>query len=221
VYRAGRAATSLRRVGGERVRSRLAAGMSGAMDAAPETFFAEDAAAWRAWLEANHATKREVWLVLLKTHVKRPSVRLAEAVEEALCFGWIDGMLRRIDDERHMLRFTPRRPGSVWAASNKARVERLIAEGRMRPEGLALVEKAKRRGEWDRADAREDVSVVPDDLAAGLDGDPAACEAWGRLAPSHRKLYLSWIGDAKRPATRARRVAETVRRVREGVLPGA
>lgn len=189
--------------------------------AAPLTFFAEDAAAWRAWLEEHHDTEREVWLVLLKVHVDRPSVSYEEAVMEALCFGWIDGMLRRVDDESHMLRFTPRKPGSVWAASNKARVGRLIAEGRMRPEGLALVEEAKRRGEWDRVDEREDVSVVPHDLAAALAEDATAREAWERLAPSHKKMYLSWIEDAKRPETRARRVAETVRRAREGRRPGA
>ncbi len=188
---------------------------------APGTFFAPDVATWREWLEVHHATAREVWLVLLKTHVKRPSVSYEEAVQEALCFGWIDGMLRRIDDESHMVRFTPRKPGSVWAASNKARVERLIAAGRMRPEGLALVEEAKRRGEWDRADEREDVTTVPDDLAAALTVDATAREAWERLAPSHKKSYLSWIGDARRPETRARRVAETVRRVAEGRRPGA
>lgn len=187
----------------------------------PRTFFAESAAAWRAWLEAHHATEREVWLVLLKVHVPRPSVTYEEAVQEALCFGWIDGMLRRIDDESHMLRFTPRKPGSVWAVSNKARVERLIAEGRMRPEGLAMVEEAKARGEWDRADEREDVTAVPDDLATALDGDAAAREAWERLAPSHKKQYLYWVGEAKRPQTRARRVAETVRRAREGRRFGA
>jgi len=198
-------------------------GMTGPMSdpAAPSTFFAADAAAWRAWLEGHHATEREVWLVLLKRHVPRRSIRLDEAVEEALCFGWIDGMLRRIDDESHMLRFTPRRPGSVWAASNKARVERLIAEGRMRSEGLALVEEAKRRGEWDRVDEREEASVAPDDLAEALTRNAAAHESWERLAPSHKKMYLSWIAEAKRPETRARRIAETVRRAREGRRPGA
>ena len=124
------------------------------------------------------------------------------------------------DDTSHMLRFTPRKAGSVWAASNKARVKRLIAEARMRPEGLAMVEEAKARGEWDRADEREDVTTVPDDLAAALDGDATAREAWERLAPSHRKQYLYWISEAKRPETRTRRVAETVRRTLEDRRPG-
>ena len=93
------------------------------------TSFAPDRAAWRAWLAEHHATTPAIWLVMLKKHVPEPSVRLDEAVEEALCFGWIDGRLRRIDERSHMLRFSPRRPGSVWAASNKARVEKLIAAG--------------------------------------------------------------------------------------------
>lgn len=192
--------------------------MTGAMadDGTVRTFFAPDREAWRAWLEEHHATEREIWLVMLKTHVPRPSVTYDEAVEEALCYGWIDGMLRRIDGESHMLRFTPRKRGSVWAVSNKARVERLIAEGRMTPEGMVLVDEAKRRGEWARADEREDVTAVPDDLAGALAADAMAGAAWGRLAPSHKKQYLAWIREAKRAETRARRVAETVRRVTAG-----
>jgi uncharacterized protein YdeI (YjbR/CyaY-like superfamily) len=188
--------------------------------AEPETFFALDRAAWRAWLEEHHAATREIWLVLLKTHVRRPSVNYEEAVQEALCLGWIDGMLRRMDDESHMVRFTPRKPGSMWSPSNKARVERLIAERRMTPTGLALVEEAKRGGEWDKAEAREDVTAVPEDLAAALEADAMASAAWERLAPSHRKQYLYWIGEAKRAETRARRVAETVARAGEGRRPG-
>ena len=145
-----------------------------------ETFFAPDRETWRAWLEKHHATAREIWLVMLKKHVPRPSVTLAEAVEEALCFGWIDGHLRRIDDESHVLRFTPRGRRSVWAQSNKDRVERLIREGKMTPAGLAAVEAAKASGEWDAATAREDVDAVPDDLAgalreAGVDEASQAC----------------------------------------------
>ena len=118
------------------------------MIAITETFFAPDRAAWRAWLEANHASAPEIWLVFLKKHVAEPCVSLDEAVEEALCFGWVDSLLRRIDDRSHALRFTPRKPGSRWSASNKARVERLTREGRMAPAGLAAVAAAKERGTW-------------------------------------------------------------------------
>ncbi len=150
-----------------------------------ETFFASDLAAWRGWLERHHRDKKEIWLVLHKVHVDEPSVRYGEAVEEALCFGWIDGQLRRIDDRSHAIRFTPRKPGSVWAKSNVARVEKLIAEGRMRPEGSALVEEAKRRGTWDDAVSGR-AETTPPDLQEALDADPVAAERWRTWAASHR-----------------------------------
>jgi uncharacterized protein YdeI (YjbR/CyaY-like superfamily) len=156
---------------------------------------------------------------MLKKHVARPSVTLAEAVEEALCFGWIDGHLQRIDDESHALRFTPRGRRSVWAQSNKDRVERLIREGKMTPAGLAAVEAAKASGEWEAASAREEVGVVPEDLVRAL-REGEAYETFTSLPPSHRKQYLYWVDDAKRDETRQRRIAETVRRVREGRRPG-
>jgi uncharacterized protein YdeI (YjbR/CyaY-like superfamily) len=180
-----------------------------------ETFFAPDRQAWRAWLAEHHETAGEIWLVLLKKHVARPSVRLDEAVEEALCYGWIDGHLRRIDDESHALRFTPRGRRSIWSQGNKDRVERLTREGGMTPAGLAAVEAAKANGEWDAASARENVDTVPEDLAAALRAAGVE-ETFRSMAPSHRKQYLYWVNDAKREETRTRRIAETVRRVREG-----
>ena len=180
-----------------------------------ETFVAPDRQTWRAWLEEHHQSAREIWLVLLKKHVERPSVTLEDAVEEALCFGWIDGHLRRIDDESHALRFTPRGRRSIWSQSNKDRVQRLIAEGRMTPAGLAAVEAAKANGEWDAASAREDVDTLPEDLVRAL-REGEAYEAFTSLPPSHRKQYLYWVNEAKRDETRRRRIAETVRRVREG-----
>ncbi len=183
------------------------------------TSFAPDRAAWRAWLAEHHATTPAIWLVMLKKHVPEPSVRLDEAVEEALCFGWIDGRLRRIDERSHMLRFSPRRPGSVWAASNKARVEKLIAAGLMTPAGLAVVRAAQANGAWESGDdARLD--ETPPDLAAALALAPAAAGRWRDWAPSHRRQYVYWILDAKRPETRARRVEEVVRRAEAGIRPG-
>lgn len=119
-----------------------------------ETCFAPDLVTWRAWLEAHHRDRSSVWLLIHKKHVAEPSVSYEEAVEEALCWGWIDGQARRWDERSFAQRFSPRRPGSVWAASNVARVERLIAAGRMRPQGMALVEEAKRRGTWAAAALR-------------------------------------------------------------------
>jgi uncharacterized protein YdeI (YjbR/CyaY-like superfamily) len=184
-----------------------------------ETFFALDRAAWRSWLEEHGAHKTEIWLVLLKKHVPEPSVRLDEAVEEALCFGWIDGQLRRIDGRSHALRFTPRKPGSVWAESNKARVAKLIEQGRMTPAGLKAVELAKANGMWD-AGSNERLDSTPPDLEEALAADPVAVERWRTWAPSHRRQYVYWVLEAKRPETRERRVAEVVRRAAADVTPG-
>jgi uncharacterized protein YdeI (YjbR/CyaY-like superfamily) len=184
-----------------------------------ETFFAADRSAWRQWLEQHHADKTEVWLVMLKKHVTGPCVSLSEAVEEALCFGWIDGHLQRIDDRSHALRFTPRRPGSTWAESNRARVERLTREGRMTAAGLEAVRVAKERGTWGEQ-APERIDVTPPDLEAALAAQPAAAERWRAWPPSHRRQYVYWVVDAKRPQTRERRVAEVVRRAAAGVRPG-
>jgi uncharacterized protein YdeI (YjbR/CyaY-like superfamily) len=106
---------------------------------------------WRAWLQANHGSEKEAWLVLVRKGSTTPCVTLDEATEEAVCFGWIDSIMRRIDDERRVLRFTPRRKGSGWSASNKKRVEKLIAAGRMTEAGLAKVDEAKRNGAWEGA----------------------------------------------------------------------
>jgi len=116
-----------------------------------DVFFAEDRAAWRVWLAGHHDRRVQVWLLVHKKHVHEPSVSYEQAVEEALCWGWIDGRANGWDERSYALRFTPRKPGSAWSQSNVARVERLIADGAMTPAGMALVEEAKRRGTWDRA----------------------------------------------------------------------
>ena len=184
-----------------------------------ETFFAADRAAWRDWLEEHHAESREIWLILLKRHVPEPCLTYDEAVEEALCFGWIDGILKRIDDRSHTVRFSPRKPGSIWSESNRKRVAKVIVEGRMTPAGLALIEAAKANGMWEAA-APERLDVTPPDLGAALAGEPVAAQRWRTWAPSHRRRYIHWVLDAKRPETRARRVAEVVRRAVRDVRPG-
>jgi uncharacterized protein YdeI (YjbR/CyaY-like superfamily) len=138
-----------------------------------DTFFAADRAAWREWLAAHHASTTVVWLLFHKKHVDESSVSYGEAVEEALCWGWIDGLTNRWDERSYAVRFTPRKPGGVWSESNVARVEKMIAEGLMTPAGQALVDEAKRRGTWDEA-ASGRLEVTPPDLetvrraAAGL-----------------------------------------------------
>jgi len=187
---------------------------------APEdTFFAVDRAAWREWLAAHHRDRTLVWLLVHKKQVQEPSVGYDEAVEEALCWGWIDGLTNRWDERSYALRFTPRKPGSVWSESNVARVEKLIVEGRMQPAGLALVDEAKRRGTWDHA-ASGRYDVTPPDLEAALAGVPAAATRWMDWSSTPRRQYVYWVLEAKRPETRARRIADVVRRTAAGLKPG-
>ena len=125
-------------------------------------------AAWRAWLEANHATAKEAWLIHVRKGVERPGIGLEEAKDEALCFGWIDSTLHPVDDEVYALRYSPRRPKSLWAQATRRRAMRLVREGRMTAAGLAAIAEAKRNGQWAAAAAREDVDTLPADLIAAL-----------------------------------------------------
>ena len=166
---------------------------------------------WRAWLAENHATAREMWLVFYKKHVGKPGLTYLEALEEALCFGWIDGILKRIDGEKHTIRFSPRRKNSIWSEQNKKRVSRLIKEGRMTEAGLAKVRAAQANGQWEKAAVREDVTLVPPELTAALAENPKARDNFERLAPSYRRQFIYWVGIAKHDETRRKRVAEVVR----------
>jgi uncharacterized protein YdeI (YjbR/CyaY-like superfamily) len=183
-----------------------------------ERFQPADRAAWRAWLAANHATASGVWAVTYRRRAGKPVVPYEDLIEEALCFGWIDSTGRTFDDERRMLRFTPRRRGSVWARTNKERVERLIADGRMTAAGLRAIEAAREDGSWDALND-VDALVVPDDLAVALAGDAAAARGFAAMSASMRKPILFWVISAKRPETRARRIAEILRYVAVGRSP--
>lgn len=168
---------------------------------------ADDRATWRAWLEANHERARGVWLVTWRSSSGRRGLGYEAAIEEALCFGWVDSTGGRFDDLRGKLYFSPRRPRSGWAASNKARVERLMAEGRMAPAGLAAIERAKADGSWSVLDAVERLEV-PADLEAALAARPPAASNFAAFTASARKQLLGWVAMARRPATRASRIAE-------------
>jgi uncharacterized protein YdeI (YjbR/CyaY-like superfamily) len=172
-----------------------------------------DRQAWRAWLEAHHDRVPEAWLIHYKKGAGKQGVSYDEAVEEALCFGWIDGLMHGIDGEKYALRYSPRKPRSVWAESNKRRVEKLIQDGRMTPAGLALVALAKESGAWDAATAREDTSQLPGDLVQALEsaGLLSAFEAW---PPSRKKQQLFWLNSAKRDETRQKRVQAIVAQAR-------
>ncbi len=177
---------------------------------AGETVHPKTRTAWRRWLERHHARADGVWLVSYKKATGKPRVDYEAAVEEALCFGWVDSKPRKLDDERTMLYFTPRKPRSGWAGSNKARVARLVAEGRMAPAGLAKVEAARHDGSWTALDAVEALDVPPD-LRRALDGRARAASRFDAFPPSVRRSILQWIASAKKPETRANRIDETAR----------
>jgi uncharacterized protein YdeI (YjbR/CyaY-like superfamily) len=174
---------------------------------------------WRRWLAKHHASAPEVWLVFFKQGSARPTLSYKDAVEEALCFGWIDGVRRRLDEERYAHRFSPRREGSKWSAINKERAERMRKEGLMAPAGESAVKEAKTSGAW--AGARKKSATrtrfdMPADFAARLARDKNAAAFFQSLAPSYQQRYLGWIGIAKRPETRARRIDEAMRLLRKG-----
>jgi uncharacterized protein YdeI (YjbR/CyaY-like superfamily) len=168
----------------------------------------EDRASWRAWLAEHHADHTEVWLVSWKKPTGTPSIPYADAVEEALCFGWVDGIPGTIDADRAKRRFARRKPGSAWTAVNRERVERLQQDGLMAAAGMAAVEGARADGSWDAHDAVE-AMAHPADLAAALARRPGAATTFNGLAPYLRRDILEWIGAAKRPDTRVRRIEQT------------
>lgn len=176
------------------------------------------AEAWRAWLEEHHATSPGVWLVLGKKDNPVNALRYEQAVEEALAFGWIDSTVNRLDEHRIKQLFTPRRSGSTWALSNKRRVARLIAEGRMQPAGLAVIAAAKADGTWNLLDDVEAL-VVPSDLADALSADACAAAGFEALPVSAKKQALYWVLSARRPETRARRIQVTVEAAAAGEPP--
>jgi uncharacterized protein YdeI (YjbR/CyaY-like superfamily) len=180
-----------------------------------------DAAAWREWLRENHPDPTGVWLALAKkaafSHPEPPTtLTYAEALDEALCHGWIDGQARRRDELTTFQRFTPRRARSIWSARNVGYVARLIDEGRMQAAGLAEVERAKADGRWDVAYAGPATAVVPDDLAAAIAADPAAAAMFERLTSQNRYAILHRLGQLKRAETRERRIGEYVAMLARG-----
>jgi uncharacterized protein YdeI (YjbR/CyaY-like superfamily) len=171
-----------------------------------EQVYVADRAAWRQWLATNHATSPGIWLVFDKKSSRADRLAYVDAVEEALCYGWIDSTVRTLDDARYVQLMAPRKPKSTWARTNKERVERLIAQGLMAEAGLASIERAKANGSWTSLDAVESLAV-PADLARALRALPGAATNFAEFSPSARKAYLHWISQAVRAETRAHRVA--------------
>jgi len=181
----------------------------------PVLFFAT-AADLEAWIEKHGEESDGIWLKFAKKDSGIESVVYAEAVEIALSYGWIDGQAKRLDDHHYLQRFTPRRPRSKWSRINREKAERLIAESRMRPAGLREVERAKEDGRWDEAYDSPSTATVPEDFRAALDAEPAAAEFFASLGSTRRYSFLYRIADAKRPETRAKRIAEYVELLARG-----
>ena len=160
---------------------------------------------WRAWLAKHHDSESEVWLVFQKRHTGQPSIAYEDAVDEALCFGWIDSLIRRLDDARYARKFTPRKPGSRWSTANRQRYARLQASGRLRSAGLKLAP-TDRSGDA----PRPLVANVPPYIQDALKSRPAAWNYFESLAPSYRRTYIGWIDSAKQQATKKRRLQEAI-----------
>jgi uncharacterized protein YdeI (YjbR/CyaY-like superfamily) len=173
-------------------------------------------AEWRKWLKQNHNRTTGVWLISYKKSTGKPRLEYDEAVEEALCFGWIDGKANKLDDERSMQWFAPRKARTGWSRINKARIEKLIEARRMTSAGLAKIEAAKRDGSWNALDAIEALEIPPD-LAAALAANPIAQQYFDAFPRSAKRAILEWIASARKPETRAKRVEATARLAAENI----
>ena len=165
--------------------------------------------AWRSWLARNHASSSGIWLVFAKKHTRIPSLTYADAVEEALCFGWIDSLIHSIDDSFYRQVFRPRKPQSAWSALNRKRVEALIANGLMTPVGMKSIDLARKTGRWDATPHIEALKMPPE-LKRALNANPAAKKHWPTYTDSQRKAFLRMVDGAKTAETRARRVARVI-----------
>lgn len=166
---------------------------------------------WRAWLEKNCDIEKEVWLIFYKKHSGKPSISYDDAVEEALCFGWIDSIVKRIDDEKYARKLTPRKPSSRWSESNKKRVNRMIKERRMTEAGLAMIKLAQDTGQWSKSPPVNKRFSVPRYIRDALELNDKASHNFDNLASTYKRQYVGWIDSAKKEETRRRRLAEAIR----------
>lgn len=175
-----------------------------------------DQATWRAWLADNHETASGAWLKFAKKAAPERTVTYAEAVEEALCFGWIDGQARGLDESFYLQRFTPRRRRSAWSQINREKATRLIGEGRMVPAGLAQVDAAKADGRWQNAYQAPSAATVPEDFQRALDANPQAGKFFATLTGSARYAFLYRLHRVRKPENRAQRIAGYIELLSEG-----
>jgi len=176
-----------------------------------ERLYVTDRDDWRAWLRNNHDTKKEVWLIYHKKYTGKPRIPYDDAVEEALCFGWIDSIVQKIDDEKFAQKFTPRKGKSKWSEVNKKRARKMIKEGKMTEAGLLKIREAKNSGEWFKTASVRRELVTPSDLKKALATNRKARDNFNNLANTYRRHFIGWITSAKREETRKRRLTQAIR----------
>jgi uncharacterized protein YdeI (YjbR/CyaY-like superfamily) len=188
------------------------------MEKEPETFYPESRKEWREWLQSNHEKKQSVWLIYYKKKANFPTIAYGEAVDEALCFGWIDSKAKPIDEEKFMQFFSKRKEKSVWSKVNKEKVERLIQEGLMTEAGFRIIDKAKQNGSWTILDEAEAL-IIPKDLEEKFQQKPKAKTYFMSLSRSDRRNILQWLVLAKRQETRLKRIEEIGELADQGLKP--
>jgi uncharacterized protein YdeI (YjbR/CyaY-like superfamily) len=175
---------------------------------------------WHKWLEDNHSTSDEVWLIYYKKPSGKPRIPYNDAVEEALCFGWIDGKIKRINEDYYIQRFTPRRSGSRWSKYNIERVQKLIKEGLMKPEGLEAFKKVLDKPELIYENRTDGDPVIPDDLINAFNNNGLAYNNFLKFSPSARRIYVDWLNSAKLAETRPKRIEKIIMFAERNIRPG-
>ena len=189
------------------------------IDISKALYFA-DRAAWRQWLEQNHAKESEALLIHYRKESRKTNLNHFDAVEEALCFGWIDSILRRVDDERFVLKYTPRKPNSIWSKVNRDKAIQLIKDGKMTPAGLAKINEAKKNGNWDNAYTSLIKDTLSGDLKLALMKNKKAWWNFQKFSTTYRNMYIGWVNDAKTETTRQKRITEVIYRSERNIKPG-
>jgi len=185
-----------------------------------ETLYVKNREEWKKWLETNHLKKKEIWLVYYKKHTGKARIPYNDAVDVALCYGWIDSTVKRVDDEVYVQKFTPRRKRSVWSELNRRRALRMIDSGQMTTAGLEKIEEAKRNGIWDQAYTTKKKVEMPEDLRSALEADNTALTFFNSLTASYKNQYINWVDFAKREKTRLSRIKKLVDFCARGIKPG-
>jgi len=175
---------------------------------------------WREWLDKNHSCCSGVWLIYYKMNSGKPRIPYSDAVEEALCFGWIDGKIKRVNDDYYMQWFTPRRKGSRWSKLNTDRVQKLIEEGLMHPEGLSVYEETKKKPELIYENKKDGDIIIPKDLCEALLKNETAVRNFNSFPPSRRRLFVLWLDSAKKEETRLARISRIVEQAEKNIRTG-